>query len=81
MVVGGALAKKTVRATKSVTKGYSNAQSKVRSATKNDPSAPTSRELSEISALTYTKFVCPRLRSHSLTPADPIRFIVSTSLR
>lgn len=52
MVVAN-LTKKTVRAAKSVTKGYSNTQSKVRNATKNDPSLPTTRELNEIADLSY----------------------------
>ncbi|EKM53497.1 uncharacterized protein PHACADRAFT_259912 [Phanerochaete carnosa HHB-10118-sp] len=52
MVVAN-LTKKTVRAAKSVTKGYSNTQSKVRNATKNDPSLPTTRELNEIAELSY----------------------------
>lgn len=57
MVVGGTLAKKSLRVTKSVTKGYTNTQSKVRSATKNDSSSPSSREMSEIAALSYNQYV------------------------
>ncbi|GJE91504.1 ENTH-domain-containing protein [Phanerochaete sordida] len=49
----GNVTKKTVRAAKSVTKGYTNTQSKVRNATKNDPSLPTTRELNEIADLSY----------------------------
>ena len=59
MVVGGALAKKSLRVTKSVTKGYTHTQSKVRDATKNDPSSPTAREMSEIAALTYNQYASP----------------------
>ena len=55
MVVGGSLTKATVRAAKSVTKGYSSTQSKVRNATKNDSSSPTTRELNEIADLTFNK--------------------------
>ena len=51
----GNVTKKTVRAAKSVTKGYTNTQSKVRNATKNDPSLPTTRELNEIADLTFNK--------------------------
>lgn len=55
MVVGGNLTKKTVRAAKSVTKGYSSTQSKVRNTTKNDPSLPTTRELNEIADLSFNR--------------------------
>ncbi|KAI0337475.1 ENTH-domain-containing protein [Trametopsis cervina] len=47
------LGRATVRAAKAVTKGYSDAQSKVRHATQNDPSSPTARELDDIAHLTY----------------------------
>jgi epsin len=55
MVMGGQLTKKTVRVAKSVTKGYSATQQKVRNATKNDPSSPTTRELNEIADLSFNK--------------------------
>ncbi|KAI0090537.1 hypothetical protein BDY19DRAFT_935724 [Irpex rosettiformis] len=45
----------TMRAAKAVTKGYSDAQSKVRDATKNDTSSPTARELDDIAHLTYSQ--------------------------
>ena len=53
------LTKKTVRVAKSVTKGYSSTQSKVRNATKNDPSSPTTRDLSEIAELSYNRWGAP----------------------
>ncbi|KAI0700163.1 hypothetical protein BC835DRAFT_1266664 [Cytidiella melzeri] len=47
--------KATIRAAKAVTKGYSDAQSKVRDATKNDSSSPSARELDEIAHLSYSR--------------------------
>lgn len=46
-----------MRAAKAVTKGYSDAQSKVRDATKNDDTSPTARELDDIAHLSYNQYV------------------------
>lgn len=64
MVVGGQVAKKSVRACKNVTKGYSSTQRKTRACTSNDPNPPNTRDMDEIANLSYNRWV-PALRSHT----------------
>jgi epsin len=66
MGVGG-LGRATMRAAKAVTKGYSDTQAKVRDATKNDPTPPTSRELDDLAHLSYSQYV---LKIYSIHEAN-----------
>ena len=54
-MVGGQVGRKTVRAAKNVTKGYTSTQKKVRASTSNDPAPPTTRDMNEIANMTYNK--------------------------
>lgn len=47
--------KAAIRATKNLTKGYSDTQAKVRDATSNDAWGPTGQDLNLISQLTYNE--------------------------
>ena len=49
--------KGALRVAKNYTKGYSDAQAKVREATSNDPWGPYDTQMDEIAWMTYNRFV------------------------